>query len=105
MNRDNIQHALEDEQIQALAAQCHAAMTELAGALSAQDFILFAGARAEEAEGDFSLDDVRARITERLTGFVLSHRELIEYRSAFKHWLEAGGDELGGVRASPINFQ
>lgn len=104
MQRSNIQAALDDEDVQSLADECHAAMREFADALCARDFILAAVQRAE-AEGECSLARVAARLELQLAGFVLGARDVKDYSAAFAQWLATDGNELGEVRAPSINFQ
>jgi len=104
MNRDNILAALDDAEVQSLADQCHAAMTEFADALCARDFILAAVQRAE-TEGECSLARVAAHLTQQLAGFVLAARDVEDYNAAFAQWLATDGNELGEVRPPSINFQ
>lgn len=104
MQRSNVQAALEDEDVQLLADQCHEAMRVFADALCARDFILAAVSRAEE-EGECSLARVSAHLTQQLAGFVLAVRDVQDYNTAFAQWLATDGNELGEVRAPSINFQ
>ncbi|WP_287952108.1 hypothetical protein [Diaphorobacter sp.] len=104
MNRSNVQAALDDEGVQSLADECHAAMRKFADALGARDFILAAVQRAE-TEGECSLARVTSHLTQQLAGFVLAARDVEDYNAAFAQWLATDGNELGEVRPPPINFQ
>lgn len=104
MQRSNVQAALDDEGVQSLADECHAAMREFADALCARDFILAAVQRAE-TEGECSLARVTAHLTQQLASFVLAARDVEDYNTAFAQWLATDGNELGEVRPPSINFQ
>lgn len=104
MNRDNILAALDDAEVQSLADQCHAAMTEFANTLCQRDLILAAVLRAED-EGEFSISSVTANLTRRLAEFALRTRDVRDYGAQFEQWLATEQEELGEVRAPSINFQ
>lgn len=104
MNRGNILMALDDAEVQSLADQCHAAMTEFANALSQRDLILAAVLRAE-AEGEFSISSVAANLTRSLAEFSLRTRDVRDYGVQFEEWLATEHEELGEVRTPSINFQ
>jgi hypothetical protein len=104
MNRGNVLQALDDEEIQSLAAQCHAATLEFAREFCARDFILAAVLHAEE-EGDFSLESVGEHLGQQLADCVLVTREVRDYAAEFERWLATDDEELGEVRAPLTNLQ
>jgi len=104
MNRDNLLAALDDDGVQALAAQCHSVMMDFSRAITAQDLIVAAVARAE-AEGDGTLADVEAHLTKRLGESMLSCHELREAHTAVAQFMEAGDEGPWEVRSSILDFQ
>lgn len=104
MNRGNVLMAIDDAEVQALAAQCHATFTAFAQALSPRDLILAAVLHAEKSDSHF-LESVTAYLTHEMAGWAQSMRDVRFYNDAFNQWMDTEREELGEVRAPSVNFQ
>lgn len=92
MNRNNALAALNEAEIQALAADAHSALASFFGSMSPRDLILRAVLHIER-KGRFSLKAVGAHLRDQAAAYEQSRRDLEAYSEGFEQWIQSDAPE------------
>ena len=92
MNRNNALAALNEAEIQTLAAEAHSSLESFVGSMSSRDLILRAVLHTER-KGRFSLKAVGAHLRDQAAAYAQSRRDLEAYEQGFEHWIQSDEPE------------